>query len=148
SAQNVALRFKHLAAVTGLSALASLINPYGYHLHAHIYRYLSDRFLMNHIDEFRSPNFHGIAQQCFAALLLLTIVALAANRSRIGAAHLLLIVFAAYSGLYASRNLPTSSILLTLVAAPILSQALTAGAQAGLPARMRRFFSRLTAFSQ
>ena len=32
---------------------------------------------MNHIDEFLSPNFHGVAQQCFVVILLITIVALA-----------------------------------------------------------------------
>src|SRR5207247_44378 len=61
------------------------------------------------------------AQQCFAALLLITVVALATKRQKLRLSHLLVIIFAAYSGLYASRNLPVSSILLTLMVAPILS---------------------------
>src|SRR5438128_6653248 len=51
---------KQLSAVTLLSLLASLINPYGYKLHLHVYQYLSNPWLMNHIDEFLSPNFHGV----------------------------------------------------------------------------------------
>jgi hypothetical protein len=143
----IARRLKHLATVTGLALLASLLNPYGYKLHVHVYQYLTNRFLMNHIDEFLSPNFHGVAQQCFAALLLITILALASAREKPRPTHLLVIVFAAYSGLYASRNLPTSSMLLTLIVAPVLSQTMSAAGHSGLPARMQRFFSRLHSFS-
>lgn len=146
SRQTIAKRMKHLLTITALALLASLVNPYGYKLHVHVYQYLTNRFLMNHIDEFLSPNFHGVAQQCFAALLLITILALASARARLRPTHLLVILFAAYSGLYASRNLPTSSILLTLIVAPILSQ--TMAANVGLPARMQRLFFRLHFFSE
>jgi hypothetical protein len=78
---------------------------------------------MNHIQEFRSPDFHGVAQQCFALLLLITLVALAAARGKIRTSHLLVIVFAAYSGLFAARNIPVSSILLVLLVGPVLSRA-------------------------
>ena len=139
---------KKLAGVTGLTLVATLVNPYGYKLHVHVYDYLSNRFLMSHIDEFQSPDFHGVAQQCFAALLLVTIVALASARGKIRTSHLLVVVFAAYSGLYASRNLPTSSLLLTLVVAPMLSQAVAdAGTEKQLAAWLRRFFSQLQSFS-
>jgi hypothetical protein len=145
--QTIAKRLKHLLTITALALLASLVNPYGYKLHLHVYQYLTNRFLMNHIDEFLSPNFHGVAQQCFAGLLLITMLALASARTRLRPTHLLVILFAAYSGLYASRNLPTSSILLTLIVAPILS-ATMASAHAGHPSRMQRFFSRLHFFSE
>jgi hypothetical protein len=107
-----------------LSALATLVNPYGLQLHVHIYRYLSNRFLMDHIDEFQSPNFHYVAQKCFAGLLLLTLVALAAKRREVGVTHGLVILFAVYSGLYASRNIPVSALLLILVIGPWLSEAM------------------------
>jgi hypothetical protein len=119
-------RLKWLAGVTGLSLLASLVNPYGYQLPVHVYEYLSNRWLMNHIEEFQSPNFHGAAEQCFAILLLITIGALALAPMRPRISHLLVILFAAGSGLYASRSLPVSAILLVLVAGPILSEAGTA----------------------
>src|SRR5208337_2554981 len=53
---------KQLGIVTLLCGLASVINPYGYELHVHVGRYLTDRLLMNAISEFHSPNFHGAAQ--------------------------------------------------------------------------------------
>src|SRR2546422_3837698 len=114
---------KTLGVVIGLCALASFANPYGYKLHVHDYQYLSNRFLMDHIDEFLSPNFHGLPQKCFALLLLITLIALATARQRPRLSHLLVILFATWAGLYATRNIPISSILLCLIAAPMLSQA-------------------------
>jgi hypothetical protein len=146
SRQTIAKRLKHLLTITALALLASLVNPYGYRLHLHVYQYLTNRFLMNHIDEFLSPNFHGVAQECFAALLLITMLALASARTRLRPTHLLVIIFAAYSGLYASRKLPTSSILLTLIVAPILSQTIAAGV--GRTAWMQRLFCRVRSFSE
>jgi len=118
-------RARALAFTGLLSALATFVNPYGWKLHVHIYRYLSNRFLMDHIDEFQSPNFHGVAQKCFAGLPLLTLVALAARRREreTRPSQFLVVLFAVYSGLYASRNIPVSSLLLILVMAPWLSDA-------------------------
>ncbi len=109
-------------AVAGIGCLAlSFANPYGYNLHIHIYRYLTDRFLMDHIDEFLSPNFHGLAQKFFAGLILLAVVSVAIRRKRLCVSHLLVILFAIYSGLYAARNIPVAAILLAMVIAPQLS---------------------------
>jgi hypothetical protein len=122
-----AKRTRDLALIALLSALATLVNPYGWRLHVHIYRYLSNRFLMDHIDEFQSPNFHGVAQKCFAALLMLALVALAAKARDTPGVRLseaLIILFAVYSGLYAARNIPVSALLLILVIGPRLSHAL------------------------
>jgi hypothetical protein len=129
-----------LAWVGLLSAVASFANPYGWKLHAHIWRYLSDRFLMDHIDEFQSPNFHGVAQKCFAGLLLITIVALAARGRSVRLSEGLVVVFAVYAGLYGARNIPVSSLLLVMVAGPLLSEAL-----AGLKGRA---WARVAAFSE
>jgi hypothetical protein len=141
-------RLKHLSSVSGLCLLATLLNPYGYKLHLHIYRYLSDRFLMNHIQEFHSPDFHGTAEQCFAVLLLITITALALTREKPRISQMLVLIFAADSGLYASRSLPVSSILLMLIIGPILSRT-AAGARTSpeLTARLRSVFSRCELFA-
>jgi hypothetical protein len=113
----------------------------------HIYRYLSDRFLMNEISEFRSPDFHGAAQQCFAVLLIVTILTLASARQRPRPSSLLLLPFAAYSGLYATRNLPTSSLLITLIIAPIVSDTVAqAQTNSSIAAGLRRLFCRLGSF--
>jgi hypothetical protein len=141
-------RFHRLGLISLLSLLASFVNPYGYKLHLHIYHYLSDKFLMNQVSEFRSPDFHGAAQQLFAVLLLITIVAVASAR-RQQPARLLVIFLAAYSGLYASRNLPVSSILLTLIVAPMLSNTVAAGTgNAGIARWLRAGISRVQRFGE
>jgi len=139
---------KRLGLVTLLSLLATFINPYGYRLHLHIYRYLSDRFLMDSVIEFRSPDFHNVAQECFAVLLLVAIAALASARRKPTPGQLLVILFAAYSGLYATRNLPVSSILLTLTIAPLLSESIAkASENAAIALWLRGLLSRLHGFS-
>ena len=72
-------RIRDLTVVGTATAAASLLNPYGWKLHEHIYHYLTNRFLMDHIEEFQSPNFHGLAQRCFLLLLLLSIAVLIAR---------------------------------------------------------------------
>ncbi len=138
---------KHLAWTTALCAAASFVNPFGYKLHIHIYQYLSDRYLMNRISEFASPNFHGAAQQCFAALLLIAIVVLASVGSKLHAARILVVLFAVFSGLYATRNLPSASLLLTLVLAPALSEAMARAASGDeVVGPVRRICSRINSF--
>ena len=140
-------RLKHLGVIAALSLLASLINPYTFALYGHIYEYLSNRFLMDHIEEFRSPNFHGLAEQCFVALLLITIVALTLTREKPRLSRLLVVLFAAASGMFAARNLPVSALLLVLIAAPMISRSLAGeGADSELPGWLRKLLSRFDLF--
>ena len=113
-------RLRDLSAVTLLCAAATFVNPYGWVLHRHILSYLRNPFLMDHIEEFQSPNFHQLAPRCFLALLLITLAALAIRKRVLRTSELLLLLFAIYAGLSASRNIPVASILLVLVVGPLL----------------------------
>lgn len=113
-------RAQRLVLVGLLSAAASIVNPYGLSLYSHILSYLSNRFLMDHIDEFRSPDFHGWAQRCFLILLVITLATLAVRGRRLRLSGGLTVLFTVYAGLYASRNIPISSILLVLVVGPLV----------------------------
>jgi hypothetical protein len=113
-------RVWNLAGLGLLSVAASLVNPYGWKLYAHVYSYLSNRFLMDHIDEFQSPHFHGVAQRCFLSLLLITVAVLAVRGRELRMSQGLTVLFAVYAGLYASRSIPVSSILLVMVVGPLL----------------------------
>jgi hypothetical protein len=145
--QRIAELHRQLGIVTVVSFLATFVNPYGYKLHQHIYRYLADRFLMNHIDEFLSPNFHHLPQQGFEILLLVTILALAISARKLTVSQLLVVLFAASSGLYASRNLPLSSLLLVLLVAPLLSQTFTAtGERTDIAPWLRTTFRAMNSF--
>jgi hypothetical protein len=118
-----------------LSVAASLVNPYGWMLYSHVYHYLSNRFLMDHIDEFQSPNFHGVAQKCFLVLLLVTAAVLAVRGRELRMSQGLTVLFALYAGLYASRNIPVSSVLLVMVVGPLVPAV----------GRERGFFQRMAA---
>jgi hypothetical protein len=128
-------RTQNLTWVGFLSLVASLANPYGWRLHAHVYSYLSSRFLMDHIDEFQSPNFHGIAQKCFLVLLLITLCAVVVRSRELRMSQILTLLFAVYAGLYASRNIPVSAVLLVMVVGPLFSSRASA----------KGFFQRMTA---
>jgi hypothetical protein len=137
-----ARRVRTLTFTALLSALATFANPSGWKLHVHIYHYLSNRFLMDHIDEFQSPNFHLVAEKCFAALLLLTLMGLAVKKKegvKIEPSAGLIVLFAVYAGLYASRNLPVSSLLLILVIGPWLSSWFLSLAERAMRLRAGRF---------
>jgi hypothetical protein len=134
AAIRAAHRARAMAVAFAASAVATLVNPYGWRLHAHIYRYLGDSYLMNRIDEFRSPDFHGWAERCFAIILVLVLIAFAGNRlsgktQKLRLSQLLVVLLAAYAGFYSSRNLPVSSMLLVLIAGPILWENFTALAE-------------------
>jgi hypothetical protein len=102
------------------SAVATVVNPYDVRLHEHIYRYLSDPYLMNKIVEFRSPDFHGWGQRCFVLILVLMLIAAAGNRGKMRVSHWLIVLLSAWMGVYAVRNLPVSAMLLALIAGPNL----------------------------
>jgi len=136
---------KRLSGVSVLVAAASFVNPYGYQLHLHVYRYLTDRFLMDRISEFLSPDFHGAAQQCFAVMVLIAMVTVATGRKRLRVTHLLILLVATYGGFYATRSLPTSSLLIALIIAPVISESVKGlGENVGAA----RWLRRLAAWAQ
>lgn len=120
AAISVGKRARAMCGALGLSALATLVNPYGWRLHAHIYQYLGSRYLMDRIQEFRSPDFHGWAERCFGILVVLLLVGFAVRREKVRLSHVLVALLAVYAGFYSSRNLPISSMLVALMAGPLL----------------------------
>ena len=103
-----------LASVTALCLLASLINPYGYHILLFPFNLVSNRFLMDHVSEFISPNFHEIVP--FKYLLFLMIAFLALSRERLDIVELLLVLIFTNMALYSARHIP----LFAIISAPII----------------------------
>lgn len=143
-----AKRARILIFISALCLLASFVNPYGYKLHSHVYAYLSNHFLMNHIEEFQSPNFHALAPRCFVVLLLFALFTLSVTSRRARPSQVLLVLFATYSGLYASRNIPIASMLVTVAIAPLFSAWKTDAVSREYAEGMRTLSSRLLSFSQ
>jgi hypothetical protein len=93
---------------------ASLLNPYTYRLHLHLFGYLRDPYASQHIQEFLSVSFHHPIAMFFEALLLLGAgVAFWSFRRRSYVEAALIVAFA-HGALLAARNIP----LYAIVAAP------------------------------
>jgi hypothetical protein len=118
-------KLTRLGIVFGICLLATLVTPYGYQLHVHVYRYLSNGFLMNNIDEFMSPNFHTPGYGYFELFLALAIVGAILGRSRLGLTGLLLLLVSLHAGLYSARNIPLGAITMSLVLGPMLTLAIS-----------------------
>ena len=95
----------------GLSAAASVVNPYGWRLHQHVAQYLNSRWILEHVQEFQSPNIRSEGMVVFAVLLLAA-VALAPRAPRFEAVLVLVWGFAA---LRSARHVP----FFAIVAAPV-----------------------------
>jgi len=73
-----ARRLSHAArylALAAACAAASLINPYGYHLHMHVAEYLRSDWIRDTIQEFQSPIFRSENMLQFEALMLIGLIA-------------------------------------------------------------------------
>jgi hypothetical protein len=111
--------------VSFFSLLATFVNPYGWRLHEHVFAYLQNGYLMDHIEEFRSFNFHGAGAlyvESFLAVAVLGTVALFRQRA-FGPALLCLAML--HLSLYSARHLPTAAVLLL----PLSIAALTSEAK-------------------
>ena len=62
------------ATLGALCGLASLVNPYGIKLHAHILEIMRASWVIDTIDEFRSPQFRNEAQLHLMILLFLGLI--------------------------------------------------------------------------
>jgi hypothetical protein len=87
-------------------AVASLINPYGYHLHVHIAQYLGSSFYFERISEFQSVDFHSFAAAYFETLLVLAIAASAWHLSSGKLTQALLLLSWTHLALFSARNIP------------------------------------------
>jgi len=105
--------------------LASFVNPYGWRLHAHIIRYLTDPYHRNNISEFLSLNFHHKAAIYFEILLALGAVAALHSLMKREYARPFLIVGWGHLALIAARNIPIYAFL----AAPVIAATLKEGVE-------------------
>jgi hypothetical protein len=102
-------------ALTGVACLiTAVINPYGYRILLFPLQLTSDKFLMDNISEYLSPNFHGWVP--FRYLLFLTIAIFGISKARLNLIELILIVGLTHMALYSARYIP----LFAIIAAPIL----------------------------
>lgn len=104
--------------ITLLCLAASLANPFGYHILLFPFHLVSDRYIMDHVIEFLSPNFHETAVLPFKFMLLLLLALLAASRRRLNIIELALLLFFVNMAFYSVRYIT----LFAIIAAPIAAR--------------------------
>jgi len=107
--------------LAGSCGLASFLNPYGWHLHAHILAYLRSDWIREAVMEFQSPKFRHENVFQFQVLMFLSLVACWSLLSRRRITETLWILFWAHQALGAVRHIT----VFAAVAAPILAMEAT-----------------------
>jgi len=107
---------KQLSLACAASVLAACVNPFGVHAFLFPVRVVSETYLMDHVGEFLSPNFHGNVP--YRYLLLFLIGMLGISRTSLNLAELMLVLLFTSMSLYSARYIP----LCAIVYAPILSK--------------------------
>ena len=124
--------------LTAACAAVSLVNPYGWNLHVHIAKYLTDESIQSGIMEFLPFSFQHPMAKYVEALLLLAGVAAAWNVYRRRFVYPILLVMWAHAGLFSRRHIP----IFVIVAAPIIAVCLTELAAPLKDAQVAEWFRR------
>jgi hypothetical protein len=98
-------------------SLASLVNPYGFQLHAHILEYLRADWIKNIVQEFQAPTFRNEGQLQYEVLLLAGLVAVGFLLAKRRFTEALWILFLAHASLTSVRHAP----IYATVAAPLVA---------------------------
>jgi hypothetical protein len=118
--RSASLRAGRYFATAAACAAATLVNPYGWRLHAHILQYLRNPYQFQHISEFLSLNFHHPLAAFVEGLLLASVAASFWYASRRSFVEPVLLLGWAHAALIAGRNIP----IFAIVAAPLVANAI------------------------
>jgi hypothetical protein len=105
-------------------AVASLLNPYGWQLHRHLYGYLTDSDLMARIGEFQSFNFHAEGAFQIALTLGLAMLGAALSLGQKQLPRFLLASVLIFAALRSARGLPLVGLALLPAANAAITRAL------------------------
>ncbi len=104
-----------------LCSAGTIINPYTYELHSHIFHYLGSDFILDNVLEFQSPSFRGESMLVFEGFLVLGALLAARLLWRKQITSALLLLAWAHASLTSVRHMP----LYMIVAVPIVTRELT-----------------------
>jgi hypothetical protein len=107
-----------LCGALGISVLATLVNPNGFHILIYPFQTLTSPSMQQFIQEWFSPDFHQLAWQPLAILILALTGAAALAKKPISLSRLFLLMALGYAALHSMRNVP----LFILVAVPFLAE--------------------------
>jgi hypothetical protein len=109
--------FRRYAALAVLCSAATLLNPYGWHLHQHIVRYLGSSWILDYVQEFQSPRIRSENMIVFALLLLLGVALSFRPFARKQWFEGVLVLAWAFAALRSARHVP----LYGVAAAPLIA---------------------------
>jgi hypothetical protein len=124
---------KALSLIALLVIAASIVNPVGVEIFWFPFRVTSDRFIMDYVIEFMSPNFHQALP--FKYMFIAVIAALALARTRLNLIEAALLILVSYMSLYSVRHVSVFAIIV----APILLK-MSSGIAESLPKRLSEFY--------
>ncbi|HEV2198377.1 MAG TPA: hypothetical protein VGR73_01045 [Bryobacteraceae bacterium] len=130
----------YFAAAAGC-ALASLVNPYTYRLHAHIWEYLNDRFPLNHVSEYQAANFRWGAAPLIEAMLVLAVSSAIWYGLRRQFVEVVVLMAWAHMSLVIARNVPIFMVVAAPFAAPPVLHWLRALGKAPIAGWLRSVFA-------
>jgi hypothetical protein len=116
-----------------LSLLASLANPYGWHLLGQVWTMARQAAVAPEVGEFQSPNFRGVLALPFFAFLLPSVTVLALSRERLTVFELGTYLGSLALGLAMQRNMA----LFAILGAPAVARRLDGLLPAAAPRRSR-----------
>lgn len=104
-------RLKTLFLFSILCLLVSLLNPTGYEILLFPFKLISNRFLMDNVSEFLSPNFHTDLR--YEYMLLLMILVFGVSILRLNAIETMLVLLFTHMSLFSARYIPLYAIILS-----------------------------------
>lgn len=107
-------KYRAFALITAACLVAALANPFGYHILLFPFNLVGNSYLMDHVSEFISPNFHEPLP--FKYLMFLMIAVFAFSREKLNMIELVLVLFFTNMALYSARYIP----LFAIITAPII----------------------------
>ena len=105
-----------------VSLLATFVNPYGWHLHQHVIAYLRNDYLMDHIAEFRSFDFHTSGAISVELFLLVAVAGALVAALRRDWPVVAVTVVLLHAAVFSARHLPMAALLLLPLALSRLSR--------------------------
>jgi hypothetical protein len=107
---------RFLGVITIACLFVSLINPYTYKILLFPFNLISNKFIMDHVSEFMSPNFHDLYAKPFEITLILTLIVLSVSKKVLNVIELIAMILFIHMSLYSARYVP----LFCIIIAPIL----------------------------
>jgi hypothetical protein len=105
-----------LGLITAACIIVSLVNPYGHKILLFPFKLVSEKFIVDNIGEFISPNFHSLWAIPFEIFLLFTLAVFAFSSRRLNLIEILVLLLFMHMSLFSARYIP----LFCIIATPII----------------------------